>query len=221
MYKIDIQLPADRRFCGSLTVYSLTGDAILGPVAVAGKAGNQLARANFNPNRTPLLPYGDTPCGTYRFSRVISMRNAGPSDVARYGRFGIAVFDACTGDAALAEAAGRFELWIHGGSFTHDCLSSTAGSLRLSDDDQRQLMRLPGTAGSATCLISNNPAFPNGAYGQASEDTRSDYFDPPSLHANQSRAGCGGVLLASLAYALTNRACCIWANMILVNTSAL
>jgi GH24 family phage-related lysozyme (muramidase) len=198
LFTLRIRLPQDRRFCGVLNCHAPTGEVVLGPIPVAGKAGEQLARSNYNPTRTPLLPYGDTPAGSYRFSRLLSMRSGTELDVARYGRFGIVVFDPCTGDAALAEAAGRFELWLHGGSLTEGRLSSTAGSLRLFDDDQRQLMRVLGASAGAACVISIDPAIA-GDYGAVSDETRSDYFDPPTLHHLNSASQCA--LLSSLTYA--------------------
>jgi hypothetical protein len=199
MYRLEIRLPENRRFCGSLTLFSPSGDVVLGPLPVAGTADQELAAKNFNPTRTPLLPYGHTPQGFYRFSRLISMREGDLVDIARYGRFGIAVFDPCAGDAALAEAAGRFELWLHGGSFIEDKLSSTAGSLRVFDHDQQLLMRTLGRCGSIACSIMTDPAI-CGEFGEVSEATRTDYIDPPVLRVADEAILGQSAILSSLTY---------------------
>jgi hypothetical protein len=94
-----------------------------------------------DPNSPPVSMLGLPPLGTYRLARLVSMRDSEEPEIAKYGRFGIVAFDPCTGDAALAEAAGRFELWLHGAPVVRNQLMSTAGSLRLHDEDQQLIMR--------------------------------------------------------------------------------
>lgn len=201
MQRLEIKLPVRREFCGCLTLYASNGDIQVGPVPVSAKAGDRLSTQNYNPSRTPLLPYGDTPVGTYRFSRLLSMREADGVDVERYGRFGVAVFDPAAGDAALAEAAGRFELWIHGGSERVDQhLASTAGSLRLHDDDQRQIMRAFARTSSVVCEVVVDPCV-EGQYGNVVDESRTDYEDPPSLRHGNSFPAFNSALVRSLAYA--------------------
>jgi Bacterial toxin homologue of phage lysozyme, C-term len=200
MHRLEVRLPKDRKFCGSLTLFSPDGVAVLGPIAVAGKSGEQLASEKYNPARTSLLPYGDTPTGSYRFSRLLSMRNATQIDVARYGRFGVAIFDPCEGDAALAEAAGRFELWFHGGSPLSSRLLSTAGSIRLFDEDQQRLMRALGRCDAAVCVILSDQAV-LGNFGLVDDDGRSDYNDPPALQQAANTPPYEGALIRSLTYA--------------------
>ncbi len=199
MYRLEVRLPENRQFCGCLTLLTPSNEIVLGPLPVAGSASPELANRNFNPSKTPLLPYGDTPGGFYRFSRLISMRQGDPVSVARYGRFGVAVFDPCAGDAALAEAAGRFELWLHGGTSPEGALASTAGSLRVFDHDQQQLMRTLGRYGSVACSITVDPTI-CGEFGEVSHETRTDYVDPPMLHAAATTVMGQGAILSSLAY---------------------
>lgn len=201
MHLLEIILPEKRTLCGCLTLKSPTGAVEVGPVPVAGKVGDRLARERHNPTRTPLLPYGDTPTGSYRLSRLLSMRDAAERDVAKYGRFGVAVFDPCDGDAALAEAAGRFELWLHGGvPILSKRLLSTAGSLRLFDEDHLLLMRALSRIDSAHCIVSLDSSI-NGQYGAVEDDSRMGYSDPPSLGEPNPAAVGEAALLRSLAYA--------------------
>jgi GH24 family phage-related lysozyme (muramidase) len=201
MQRLEIKLPVDRTFCGSLTLFSANGDIEVGPVPVCSKASDRLSSDHYNPSRTPLLPYGDTPIGMYRFSRLLSMREAEGVDIERYGRFGVVVFDPCGGDAVLAEAAGRFELWLHGGSGrTDQQLVSTAGSLRLRDDDQRLIMRALAKVSSVICELSVQPSLAD-RFGTVVEESRTDYEDPPALRQGRSVPSFQAALTRSLAFA--------------------
>ncbi len=181
MPKLVVELPKNRDLAGRLSLIGDDGSTIAGPFAVAGRALDGPARAHGNPRRLPLLPYGDTPLGTYRLTRRISMRGADIRSVQRFGRFGIAVLTPAGGDAALADAAGRFEIWVHGGPPSRDCaLRATNGALRLANSDQRRLMRALADlrAGvSAECKESANGEAA-AAINAAGEE---DYGDPPRL----------------------------------------
>jgi hypothetical protein len=136
MSRVIVELPLDRGFCGRLVAFDDVGKLLCGPFAVAARAGDARARTAANPTRNPLLRYGDTPTGTYRVTRIV--RAEAQQDL---GPHGVIVLEATAGDAALAEANGRYRLFIQGGEPGPDgALRSTSGNLRLADADLAALM---------------------------------------------------------------------------------
>jgi hypothetical protein len=136
-----VKLPRDRDRCGQLSLYDMRGRKICGPYPVAGRASDVLAAANANVLRNPVLRFGDTPTGAYRVRQILASGRGTPLDAAQFGDSGIVVLEGIAGDAALAEANGRFHILIIGGKRSKDgSLRSTAGSLRLSDDHQKMLI---------------------------------------------------------------------------------
>lgn len=181
MAKLVIALPLNRDYAGTLKLVGDRGETVAGPFAVAARALDSVAREHGNESRSPLLPYGDTPFGTYKLRRLISMRGASQRDIHTFGRFGIAVLDAIDGDAALADAAGRFEVWIHAGPASTDGrLRATNGSLRLSNEDQHRLMKALADRGGILCECV--PASSDEHLGSVSCELITDYGDPPRLH---------------------------------------
>lgn len=143
MFTLVVKLPCNRDYCGELSLISADGGILAGPFKVAGRANTSAAVQAGNPERSPLLPYGDTPTGQYRLVRILKS-GAGTSYHARiYGGHGILVLSGASGDAALAEASGRFHLFIQGGPLYKDGrLCSTNGALRMRNADLAALLAL-------------------------------------------------------------------------------
>jgi hypothetical protein len=140
MPRIVVHLPANRDFAGILTVESSVGRRLAGPFAVGGRADDKLASRNGNPERNPLLLFGDTPIGKYRVAEIIPSGDGTPYPSSEFGTEGIILLEPEAGDAALADANGRFGIFIHGGAARRRSLCATEGSLRLTNTDLRQLI---------------------------------------------------------------------------------
>ena len=156
MHKIFVRLPMDRDYAGLLEVQTPGGTRIAGPYEVCGRADDQIARDNRNPERDPLLPFGDIPYGEYWVAGIVASGAGTKYGSEEYGSAGVVVLEPRNGDAALADANGRFRFLIHGGkSAAGGGLRPTDGSLRLSNRDQQDLVgvlrRLQGSSG--TCLV--------------------------------------------------------------------
>ena len=183
--KIKISLPHDRNSSGTLKVQAASGQVIFGPIPVAGRAYSAVAAAHNNPLRDPLLPYGDTPCGTYRVRAVVKADTK--SEVAYledYGPHGVIVLEATAGDAVLADAHGRFRFLIQGSVGSHGKrLRATSGALRLFNRDQRRLVALlEGCEETISCEISAtvSAGFP------VVEEVQSRFLeDPPPLNQDE------------------------------------
>ncbi|HLW74516.1 MAG TPA: hypothetical protein VKT74_05560 [Gammaproteobacteria bacterium] len=156
MHKIFVRLPMDRDYAGLLEVETPGGTRIAGPYEVCGRADDALARDHRNPGRDPLLPFGDIPYGEYWVAGIVASGEGTEYGSEEYGPAGVVILEPRNGDAALADANGRFRFLIHGGrSAPQGGLRPTDGALRLSNRDQRDLVgvlrRLQGSTG--TCLV--------------------------------------------------------------------
>ena len=152
MHKIIVRLPADRDYTGLLEIEGPGRKRIAGPFAVCGRADDQGARDKGNPRRNPLLAAGDTPLGEFQAVKIVESGPGTPYDGAEYGSAGIVLLEPRRGDAALADANGRFVFLIHGGATArHGALRPTDGSLRLSNRDQRALIGVLRRIGDAPC----------------------------------------------------------------------
>jgi len=150
MPSIHIVLPTNRSLCGNLTLLADDGSVICGPFAVAGRSSDALAAAHGNASRRSTLPYGDTPTGEYRVSKVAFFDPGEAEASGRRGEPGELLIDPTAGDAAIAEANGRYCFRVRGGRPGPDgSFLSTAGALRMDDDDLAKLLdalaRSPGT----------------------------------------------------------------------------
>jgi hypothetical protein len=142
MSRVIVELPLDRGYCGRLSAFDDSGRLVCGPFAVAARAGDARAQAEGNPRRNPLLRYGDTPTGSYRVTRFVRHEARAQG---RFGPNGVLVIEATAGDAALAEANGRYRLFIQGGAASPvGSLRSTAGNLRLANADLTVLIAALG-----------------------------------------------------------------------------
>ncbi len=176
MFRIIVELPRDRDYCGWLALFDTGGRQVCGPFAVAGRANDSRAAAEGNPSRNPLLRYGDTPAGSYRVKQI----GAPVHDLRNFGPNGVIVIEAASGDAALAEANGRYRLFIQGGEAAPGgALRATTGALRLSNDDLGVLIGHLSRADSVRCDVVSHEDVPNGPAVFIDADSREE--DPPSL----------------------------------------
>jgi hypothetical protein len=179
--KIRISLPPDRDFSGTLEVTAPSGTVLFGPIPVAGRAHSAAAAAHDNPRREPLLPYGDTPCGTYQLRAILKASATSEGFYHEdYGPNGVIVLEPKAGDAVLADAHGRFRFLIQGGAIGHDDrLRATSGALRIFNSDQQKLIAvLEACEETVACEISEAavPGLP------VLEEVECKLFeDPPRL----------------------------------------
>jgi len=128
-----IRLPADRNRYGAIYLRDAAGRVIEGPFAAIGRAADTLAQRCGNPDRAPTRPGGDTPLGSYRVKRLEPAPIA-PPFLGSFGPHGRIILAPIAGEAALAEAAGRFEIAIQGGRLgPGEALRATDGALRVHD----------------------------------------------------------------------------------------
>lgn len=179
-----VRLPKNRDFCGEVLLIGASGAVLAGPYRVAGRANDRAAVAGGNPARRSTLRYGDTPTGTYKVSMILPS-GAGTAHASdAYGSSGILVLDPCDGDAALAEANGRFHVFIQGGPLSDGRLCATNGALRMADDDLATLCQLLADAVGTECWCTEDAAQPVGeaAAGEAvTVDNAYDEGDPAPL----------------------------------------
>lgn len=183
--RLCIDLPRDRNRTGVLRAIDGKGKTVFGPVPVAGRASDLLAAAHRNPGRDPLFRFGDTPLGQYRLLRVL---DRGSRAFLRSNDLGSAALAlaATSGPAAIAEANGRYHVLVCGGPLSADGrLRSTAGAMRLRDEDAIALGRLLARAGRVTCSVSVGAASGSGL---VSIDDRCPMSDPVTLPAEPAPA---------------------------------
>jgi hypothetical protein len=175
---IRISLPEDRDYAGRLEVLDAAGAVVLGPFPAAGRAHDKPAAAHGNALRNPLLPYGDTPIGTYSVRGAVESGLGTALDSKVFGVHGVVLLEPVSGQAALADAHGRFRLFIQGGDDDEGGLRATAGAVRLLDRDQKQLVALLGRiAERVLCEI-----IPTAECGAKVGVTRPPFdSDPPEL----------------------------------------
>jgi hypothetical protein len=160
MYQITIRLPSNRDFAGTLKLEDAKGQLIAGPFQVCARAHDELARISGNPDRVAVLPFGDMPLGEYQITQIIKSGTGTPYDADEFGAAGIIFLQPKHGEAALADANGRFVFLIQGGALGRNgALRPTEdGSLRLSNRDQRKLvgaLRRLGTE-ACRCFVTNS-----------------------------------------------------------------
>jgi hypothetical protein len=142
--KIVVNLPADRKQYGRLSLIDADGTVLFGPVSVLGKSDNQSAAAHGNPSRDPVKPFGDTPTGTFQ----CMLGKAGQLTqqlTHSYGPYGWISLDPQTGQALQAKQNGRFGLLIHGGDLNaQGRLRPTFGCIRMFNPDLGKLLQTIG-----------------------------------------------------------------------------
>lgn len=141
MPMIVVQLPADRTQTGTLSLVADDGTTVVGPFKTYGKADGGTATANNNPTRSSLLPFGDTPLGTYSVPGLEVTGDGTGRSTHSYGPNGAIRLNPTEGDAQTAAIDGRLYLLIHGGDLNAaGALRPTNGCLRLSNDDMKSLI---------------------------------------------------------------------------------
>jgi hypothetical protein len=157
-----VRLPKNRDFCGEIFLIGASGAVLAGPYRIAGRANDAAAAAAGNAARTSILRYGDTPTGTYKISTILSSGAGTAFAQGSYGSGGVLVLDPCDGNAALAEANGRFHLFIQGGEMSGGQLCATNGALRMADDELAVLCRLLADAVGTECWCTEDAALAAG-----------------------------------------------------------
>jgi hypothetical protein len=192
MAYILVEFGADRNVCGALSLVDDQGSVICGGFAASGRSTRKLSERHGNPLRDPTKIYGDTPTGVYRVVRLIASVPDPDGAHERFGPHGVVVLEAVSGDAALADANGRFQLWIHGGATTADgALRSTAGAIRLKNEAMAELVsHLEGLAS-----LSLHCAETLASEGQAAvfEDEGCLDNDPPPFEQAHPTGDAGAV----------------------------
>jgi len=115
-----------------------------------GKSDNTRAKEAGNPERNPLRPFGDIPAGEWK-GRIVPA--SGPGRV--YGPHKRILLTAVSGDALIAMSpknkdgdGDRYNILIHGGALNAaGWFRPTYGCLRLTDDDEKELISWLETAG--------------------------------------------------------------------------
>jgi hypothetical protein len=177
MSRLVIRLPDDRNHVGSLILEGDDGSVILGPFDVCGRADDRVAARQGNPRRNRLIPYGDTPLGTYRVRQILQSGTATDFPSERFGPNEVVVLDPIDGEAALADANGRFQVLIHGGVEEPDGrLRVTNGALRLANSHQQALVCLVRLARPTCCVCLS--AGPNGHSARVAETSGCFDGDP-------------------------------------------
>lgn len=210
MSELLIRLPLDRDRCGTLSLLDSRGRRVCGPFFVAARASDEVAAANGNVRRDPLLRYGDTPTGDYAVRRIVPTGRRTRFAAARFGSHGLVVLEGIGGDAALAEANGRYHLVISGGSLSPEGrLRSTAGSLRVADNDMRKLVAALRPLTNVRCQILEEPSLRSRQ--RVFADPRCWDLDPLELPVARSSAspytrealigGAAGALMLELSVA--------------------
>ncbi len=209
MDRLVVEVGADRNRCGRLSLIDARGRMVCGPFAVAARSSDALAAANGNPRRDPLLRFGDTPTGGYAIRQLAKSGKGTKLPAAQFGPHGIIVIEAISGDAACAEATGRFHFLISGGDLSASGqLRSTAGSLRLSNKDQRKLFAALQKKQNVHCEVVRCDRLPD--MGIVFDDPACADDDPPRLprkdaasHTRASREALRGTAASVMVFGFT------------------
>jgi hypothetical protein len=175
-----VRLPEDRSLTGTLEVVDDQRNCILGPFQVCGKASDATALFHNNPGRSPILPFGDTPSGTFKLEKILPTGAGTIYAVQEYGPHGVIILRPLSDEAALADANGRFHIFIQGGHVRPDGkLTTTNGSLRLANKDQLDLITLSRSLNGLTCLCESTPTVADSL--PIAEGENIEEGDPPPL----------------------------------------
>ncbi len=93
MATLKIDLPSDRNRVGRLVLNDDSGRLLSGPFPVCGRANDFAASEHGNPNRSPRLPYGDTPTGEYRMRGIVRTGRGTAYSSATFGKAGMIVLE--------------------------------------------------------------------------------------------------------------------------------
>src|SRR5271157_450793 len=187
MPTIEIILASDRNRVGRLILKDDAGRRLSGPYSVCGRANDFAASEHRNPTRSPLQPYGDTPTGEYRMRGIVRTGRGSAYDATMFGRFGMIALEPVRGQAAIADQNGRHVLVIHAGTPNpaSRLLYATNGSVRMYDDDLRELIEALRGESSVICRISETNEFATSL--TVTLDPTYDEGDPPLLAQDQPK----------------------------------
>jgi hypothetical protein len=173
-----VTVPPGRRGCGSLLALDPEGKDLLGgPISVAARADEALARGHGNPSRDVMRPYGDPACGTYLLIAIDRLAGAPESLRDEIGESQL-LFEPSEGDAARAESGGRLLLALQGGRLGSDGrLRATAGGLRVRGRDLETLLRV--LSSEAEWRLELREEVPKMLPGDLSEEPAGAGIDPP------------------------------------------
>lgn len=138
MKHILIKLPKNRIEPGALELFD-ESNGLMARMAARGKADHYRAIQASNPDRLPILPYGDTPAGDYAETHIVIFDEVNE----RLGRGWIPMLPV-SGEALRAQENGRTGLGIHGGR-GNTRLIATYGCVRIFDTDFDYLAEVIGT----------------------------------------------------------------------------
>jgi hypothetical protein len=149
---LEIKLPSQRKEMGTLSIRKEDGTYVLADISALGKADSGTAAAHNNSTLDPLLPFGNTPTGTYAVKQIISTGAGTNYDADKYGPNGAIVLEPIGGDAFTAKLNGRTGLLIHAGRDRGTGkLVPTNGCIRVSNADMQRII-------DAVVANSNNAA---------------------------------------------------------------
>lgn len=187
MAYISVVFGADRNFCGRLSLIDDDDRVICGPFAVAGRASSLLAARHGNPTREPTLPYGDTPTGVYRVTQSMPVGHSMADASHRFGGQSVLLLQPVSGDAALAEANGRFHLYIQADApGDNSALRSSAGSLRLKATAMAELVDLVATRPQIAVHCVEAPGLVS--MQEVFDDETCNEEDPPGTERRSRRS---------------------------------
>ena len=127
--KIDVSLNPNRDKGGVMYV-SKGDEMLLGPIPVLGRADSKLAKKVGNPDRNPILRYGNTPLGKYRIKAILPNGVGTSRPVSKFGAFGSIYMEPVGGQALEAKEIGlRDFIYMHSGGSVNNFngLTATAG----------------------------------------------------------------------------------------------
>jgi hypothetical protein len=177
---LSIVLPRNRDHVGVLCVRDHAGARIAGPFPIAGRASDEIAAEHGNPTRASTLPYGDPPTGAYRYQGVAPTGAQTKYRSDLFGAQGVIVLAGTSGDAALADANGRFTIVIHGGPpAANGGLRATTGHFRIADADLESLTRVLRDADEVSCVCEESPTWSEPA-SVAELQTAAPTYDAPA-----------------------------------------
>ena len=202
MPTIEIVLASDRNRVGRLILKDDAGRKLAGPYSVCGRANDFAASEHRNPTRSPLQPYGDTPTGEYRMRGIVRTGRGTAYDASKFGKFGMIVLEPVRGQAAIADQNGRHVLVIHAGTPNpaSRLLYATNGSVRMYDDDLRELIEAAWGESSVVCKISETNEFAT-SLGVTLDPTY-DEGDTPLLPQDQPKVSAGPSAVAAISLKL-------------------
>ncbi|MFF2912412.1 L,D-transpeptidase [Paenibacillus sp. NPDC057934] len=146
-YHIMANFSSNRDNKGTLKMYNSAGTLVFGPVPALGRGSND--PANGNDHTQWKKKNSDVPTGEYETSVIAA--NTPASSYGPYKR--VWLNPALSGNAKIAEDAGRDEILIHGGDLTTDSsltwypLRPTYGCIRLENSNQKALIDAITNAG--------------------------------------------------------------------------